>query len=104
MHLTMDQFISKIPNSQTDLIVKFEIVVLEASDFRPPIFSPITCLYGFILDALPILNNISEYQEFSQKALERLQVSFLIDAIILTETPSHIALACVLGTNETCEA
>lgn len=103
----MDQFVSKIPNSQTELIVQLEVVILEASDFRPPIFSPVTCLYGFILDVLPILNSISDsdfdYQEFSQKALERLQISFLIDEIILIESPSHIALACVLSSNETCE-
>ena len=53
MHLTMDQFVSKIP--------------------------------------------------ILQKALDYLQTSFLIDEIILIETPSHIALACVLSSNETCE-
>ena len=90
MHLTMDNFISKIANAQADLIIQMEVVVLAASDFRPPQFSPIPCLYGFVLDILPLLDNISisEYPNVSQNALDRLQISFMIDEIVLTASPS----------------
>ena len=98
----MDNFISKIANAQADLIIQMEVVVLAASDFRPPQFSPIPCLYGFVLDILPLLDNISisEYPNVSQKALDRLQISFMIDEIVLTESPSHVALACVLESDQ----
>ena len=86
----MDNFISKIANAQADLIIQMEVVVLAASDFRPPQFSPIPCLYGFVLDILPLLDNISisEYPNVSQNALDRLQISFMIDEIVLTASPS----------------
>lgn len=100
MHLTMDYFTSKIPNTQPDLIIQMEVVVLAANDFRPPQFSPIPSLYGFILDVLPVVNKTSELQELSQNALDKLQVCFMIDEIMLIESPSHIALACVLDSDK----
>ena len=100
----MDNFTSRIPNTHPELIIQLEIVVLAANDFRVPQFSPIPCLYGFILDSLTILDRISEYQEFSQKALDRLQIAFMIDELLLTKSPSHIALACVLDFDQSCEA
>lgn len=103
MHLTMDNFISKIPNTQSDLIIQLEVVVLAANDFRIPHFSPIPCLYGFIFDSLSILDKLSEYQEFSQIALDRLQIACMIDEIMLIETPSHVALACVLNSDQSSE-
>ena len=100
----MDKFISKIPNANPELIIQMEIVVLYASDFRPPQFSPISCVYGFLLDSLPIIEKIPEYQDISQAALDRLQVAFMVDDIILIESPSHIALACVLNSDKDFEA
>lgn len=104
MHLSMDNFIFHIPNAQPDLIVQMETVVLAANNFRPPQFSPIPCLYGFLLDSLPIIDNIAEYQKYTQKSLDRLQISFMIDDIVLTECPSQIALACVLGSDQVFES
>ena len=104
MHLTMDNFVSKIPNTQPDLIIQLEVVVLAANNFQVPQFSPIPCLYGFVFDSLSILGKIIKYQEFSQKALDRLQIALLIDDIMLIESPSHIALACALDFDKSCEA
>lgn len=95
----MDNFVSKIPNTQPDTIIELEVVVLAANDFRTPQYSPITCMYGFIFDSLVVLNTPSEFRETSQKALDSLLISFLIDEIILIESPSHIALACLLESN-----
>lgn len=92
----MDAFISKIPNSQPELVIQLEIVVLAANEFKPPQFSPIPCLYGFIFESMCSLKEIPEIQEQVQKYLDRLQVAFLIDELVLIETPAHIALACVL--------
>lgn len=100
----MDSFVSKIPNTQPELIIQLEVIVLAASDFQFPQFSPITCLYGFVFDSLSILDKISDYQEFSQKALDRLQIALLVDDIMLIESPSHIALACVLDFDKSSEA
>lgn len=100
----MDCFTSKIPNTQPELIVQLEIVVLAANDFKPPQFSPIPCLYGYIFESMCVLNRMSEYQEQVQKAFDRLQVAFLIDELVLIETPAHIALACVLEFDDTFEA
>ena len=95
----MDTFISKIPNTQPEIIVQMEVTVLAACNFRPPQFSVVPCLYGFILDIIPIIGKISNYQEITQKALDRLQISFMIEDIILLESPSHIALACILDSD-----
>lgn len=104
LHLTMDIFISKIPNTNPELIIQMEVIVLESNDFRPPQFSLVTCVYGFLLDSLPIIEKISEYQDILQTALDRLQVAFMIDEIVLIESPSHVALACVLDSNKAFEA
>lgn len=99
----MDSFVSKIPNTQPELIIQLEVIVLAASDFRFPHFSPIPCLYGFVFDSLSILDKMVDYQEFSQKALDRFQIALLIDGIMLIESPSHIALACVLDFDKSSE-
>lgn len=99
----MDKFTSKIPNTNPELIVQMEVVVLESNNFRPPQFSPVTCVYGFLLDSLPINGKIAEYQELLQNSLDRLQIAFMIDDVILTESPSHIALACVMDSDEAFE-
>ena len=100
----MDDFVSKIPNTNPELIVQMEVVVLESNDFRPPQFSPVTCLYGFLLDSMPIIAKISDYHDISQVALDRLQVAFMIDEIILVESPSHVALACVINSDKLFES
>lgn len=100
----MDNFISKIPNTNPDLIVQMEIITLYANDFRPPQFSPIPCVYGFLLDALPIIEKIAEYQDILQAALDRLQVAFMMDEIMLVESPAHIAIACVINSDKDFEA
>jgi hypothetical protein len=103
MHISMDNFVSKITNTQSDLIIQLEVVILAANNFKLPQFSPIPCLYGFVFDSLSILNRISEYQEFSQKALDRLQIAVMFDDVMLIESPSHIALACVLDFDKSFE-
>ena len=99
----MDNFISKIPNTNSELIIRMEVIVLESNDFRPPQFSPLICIYGFLLDSLPVIEKISEYQDVLQPALDRLQVSIIIEDIVLIESPSHVALACVLDSDEAFE-
>lgn len=100
----MDNFGSKIPNAQPELIVQLEVFVLAASNFNPPQFSPIPCLYGFVFESACVLNRMSDYQELAQQSLDRLQIALLIDEIVLIETPAHIALACVLEFDSTFEA
>lgn len=81
-----------------------EVIVLESNDFRLPQFSLVTCVYGFLLDSLPIIGKISEYQDILQTSLDRLQVAFMLEDIVLIESPSHVALACVLNSNKTFES
>lgn len=104
LHLTMDIFVSKISNTNPESIIQMEVIVLESNDFRPPQFSLVTCVYGFLLDSLPIIEKISEYQDILQSALDRLQIAFMIEEIVLLESPSYIALACVLDSNKVFEA
>lgn len=100
MHLSMDEFVRCIPNTQAEAIVDLELVVLEAVDFRPPTFSPVPCLFGFLMDYLPVVGGSSrglgDIHERSQRALDHLQVALMIEDVVLLHPPAVIALACVL--------
>jgi hypothetical protein len=92
----MDSFVEKIPNTNSSLIVRLEIVVIEASGFFPPEYSPVPCLYGFLLYLFP---SDDEYQTICDIAFDRLQIALMIDDIVLIESPSRVALACILDFN-----
>lgn len=97
MHLTIDDFIKSIPNSQAEVIVDLELVVLECVDFRPPSFSSLPCLFGFLMDYLPLVEGqVSDIHDRAQQALDYLQTTLMIEEVMLIDSPSAIALACVL--------
>ena len=100
----MDEFIKNIPNTQAELIVDLELAVLECIDFRPPTFSPLPCLFGFLMDYLPVVEGqVNDIHERAQQALEHLQIGLMIEEIALINSPSAIALACVLENIEESE-
>lgn len=99
MHLTMDEFSKNIPNVQAELIVESELVVLQCIDFRPPSFSPVPCLFGFLMDYLQTVEGRvadDDIHERAQRALDHLQVALMIEEVVLLHPPSVISLACVL--------
>ena len=95
MHLTMDSFSSKIPNIRSELIVKYEVLIFSALDFKPPLHSPVVCLYGLVIDWSSKNQRDFDYNLHLQRGIDRLLIAFMVDRILLFETPAEIALACL---------
>jgi hypothetical protein len=97
MHWTMDDFVKNIPNTQAEAVVDLEMVVLECVDFRPPTFSPLPCLYGFLMDYLTVVEGqIDDIHERAQRSQDNLQIALMIEEVVLLSPPSVVALGCVL--------
>lgn len=93
----MDDFVKNIPNTQAEAIVDLELVVLECVDFRPPTFSPLPCLFGFLMDYLTVVEGqINDIHERAQRSQDNLQIALMVEEVILISPPSLVALACVL--------
>lgn len=88
LHLTMDQFVGKIPNTDRELLARLEFVLLASFEYRLHFFDPHLALAGFILD----FQGCFELDEAVIKGATMLLDRICSTDAILILPPSHLAL------------
>lgn len=89
LHLTMDQFAKKIPNTDAQLLLELEFVLLDAFDHVVLFFSPTVCLLGFWVQLKDA--GIAVSLGLLEQAKHQLATLIRTDAILLYR-PSLLAL------------
>lgn len=98
LHLTLSEFTGKIKNSNAQLIMDIELVLLAALHFNLHFHHPHAALAGFHLDIQVIaVEGQALDMEAAGRALDRLVTT---DAILI-HSPSHLALAALFYSNPT---
>lgn len=91
LHLTMEQFVGKIPNTDRELLVRLEFVLLASFEYRLHFFDPHLALAGFILD----FQGQFELDEAIIKGATVLLDHICATDAILILPPSHLALVAL---------
>lgn len=100
-HFTpIDQFTSRIPNSNPETILELEFTVSEAIDFKFTVHHPYRALHGFYLDLQKAFESASAERlgGYHDEARKLVASSILGDATFLF-APSQIALSALLSVN-----
>jgi len=95
LHLTMEDFSLKIPNTKPELLISIEPILLEAVDFELCFFHPQTCLYGFIIEFQTCHDDVEGLFRDANKILDQ----FMGTDAVMIANPSVLALAAIDSCN-----
>lgn len=91
LHLTMEQFSGRIPNTNSTALLRLEFVLLSALEYRVNFFSPMDALAGFLLDYRQYLGDHSWDKQIPIKANDILGKICGTDSILFY-TPARLAI------------
>lgn len=100
LHLTMDQYAAKIPNTDAELLIELEFVLLASLDYKVFFFSPNAALAGVLLELKTLSEGpLEDGPSWDSKWIA--ESSVLLDRICATDallmySPSCLALVSLL--------
>lgn len=94
LHLTMEQYAAKIPNTDGELLVELEFVLLAALEYKIYFFSPHAALAGLIMD-LKVLTADEWDSKWTTEASALLDRICATDAL-LRYSPARLAAVALL--------